>query len=57
MYNYEKFHQDIKSKKEEEFNALKEEINGLEAFFERCFKVIFECTSSRAERDFNVSSL
>ena len=57
MYDYEELQQNIKTKKEEEFKALKEEISGIENFFEKCFKVILETTSSKAERDFNVSSL
>lgn len=57
MNNYEKLQENIKAKKEQDYKALKEEISGMETFFEKCFKVIFECTSSRAERDFNVSSL
>lgn len=57
MYNYDELQENIKAKKEEDYKALKEEINSIESFFERCFKVIFESSSSKAERDFNVSSL
>lgn len=57
MYDYDELKQNIQAKKDEDYKALREEINGIEAFFERCFKVIFESTTSRAERDFNVSSL
>lgn len=57
MYDYEEFQKNITLKKEEEFKALKEEISVMENFFEQCFKFMFETTSSRAERDFNVSSL
>lgn len=57
MYNYEKLQQNIKSRKEEEFKALKSEINSLEAFFEKYLKIFFESSSAKAERDFNVTSL
>ncbi|MBO8430604.1 hypothetical protein IAC76_04390 [Spirochaetes bacterium] len=57
MNEYEKLKENIKTQKEEEFKALKTEINGLEAFFEKYLKIFFESSSSKAERDFNVSSL
>lgn len=57
MYDYEELKQSIDSKREEEFQALKAEINGLENFFEKCFKVFFESTAAKSERDFNVTSL
>lgn len=57
MYDYDELKKNINLKKEEDFNALKDEINSLENFFEKCFKFMFETTSSKAERDFNVSSL
>ena len=41
MYNYEKLQENIKSRKEEEFKALKSEINSLEAFFEKYLKIFF----------------
>ena len=57
MYHYEELKKTVDSKREEEFIALKEEIGGLERFFEKCFKVFFECSSAKSERDFNVTSL
>ena len=57
MYNYEKLQENIKSRKEEEFKALKSEINSLEAFFEKYLKIFFESSSAKAERDINVTSL
>ena len=38
MYEYEELKQSIDTKREEDFKALKAEINGLESFFEKCFK-------------------
>lgn len=57
MYDYEELKKSVDSNREQEFQALKAEINGLENFFEKCFKVLFENTSSKSERDFNVTSL
>ena len=47
----------IASVKEENYKALKKEISTMEASIERFLKAIFESTSSRAERDFNISSI
>lgn len=57
MYDYETLKANIQSKKEEDYKALKSEINGLEAFFEKYLKIFFESSSSKAERDFNVTSI
>ena len=57
MYDYEELKQSIDSRREEDFKALKAEINGLESFFEKCFKVFFENNATKSERDFNVTSL
>ena len=57
MYDYEELKQSIDSKREEEFKALKAEINGLESFFLYFFKVFFESSAAKSERDFNVTSL
>lgn len=57
MYDYEELKQSIDSKREEDYKALKEEINGLERFFEKCFKVFFESSAAKSERDYNVTSL
>jgi len=57
MYNYNELKENIKAQKEEDFNALKAEISGLENFWERFFKIVFESCSFKSERDFNVTSL
>lgn len=57
MYEYESLKKIIYGKKEEEFEALKAEISGMEAFIEKCLKVVFDSSSSKSERDFNVTSL
>ena len=45
------------NKKEANFENLQEDLNRVEAFIDRCLKFVFECTSSVAERDYNVTSL
>ncbi len=57
MHDYEELKNSIDSKREVELQALKAEINGIENFIEKCFKMFFESSSARSERDFNVSSL
>ncbi len=57
MYHDEIFENALRDVKEENYKALKEEISSMEATIERFLKNIFECNSSRAERDFNVSSI
>lgn len=57
MYDYEELKKTVDSKREIEFQSLKEEITGLERFFEKCFKLFFETSASKSERDFNVTSL
>ncbi len=57
MYHDEIFENALKDVKEENYKALKAEISSMEAAIEKFLKPIFECTSSCAERDFNVSSI
>ena len=57
MYHDEIFENALKDIREESYKALKEEISSMETTIERFIKNIFECTSSRSERDFNVQSL
>lgn len=57
MYDYENLRQTIEGKKQQDYEALKTEISGIEAFIEKCLKVVFENSSSKSERDFNVTSL
>ncbi len=45
------------NKKEVNFENLQNELNAVEAFVDKCLKYICECSSSLAERDFNVSSM
>ncbi|MCI5889156.1 MAG: hypothetical protein MRZ62_06565 [Brachyspira sp.] len=57
MYDYNELKENIKAQKADEFEALKAEISGIEAFWERLFKGVLETTTSKSERDFNVSSI
>ena len=57
MYDYNELKENIKAQKADEFEALKAEISGIEAFWERLFKGVLETTTSKFERDFNVSSI
>lgn len=57
MQDYEELKNSIDSRREAEYQALKAEINGIENFIEKCFKMFFESSSARSERDFNVTSL
>ncbi len=57
MYHDEIFENALKDVKEENYKALKSEISSLEANIEKFLKIFFESTSSRAERDFNISSI
>ncbi len=57
MYDYENIKQAIEEKKEEDYQALKAEISGIGAFIEKCLKVVFENSSSKSERDYNITSL
>ena len=55
MYHDEIFEQALKDVKEESYNALKDEIFGLENKIERFLKNVLECTTFKSERDFNIS--
>ncbi len=57
MYQEEIFANAITDAKKAGYDALKEEIKGMEAAIERFFTKIFETTSSVSERDYNVTSL
>lgn len=57
MQDYEELKNSIDSRREAEYQALKAEINCIENFIEKCFKMFFESSSARSERDFNVTSL
>ena len=45
------------NKKEANFENLQNDLNKVEAFIDKCLKLVCESTSSVAERDYNVSSL
>ncbi len=54
MYHDEIFENALRDVKEENYKALKDEISSMEAKIERFLKAVFESSSSRAERDFNI---
>lgn len=56
MYQEEIFSNAITDAKRDGYDALTNEVKGMEAALERFFTRIFETTSSLAERDFNLSS-
>lgn len=57
MYHDEIFEKALREAREESYVELKEEINTMEAAIERFLTNILECTVSKAERDFHVSTL
>ena len=57
MYQEEIFSNAITDAKKAGYDALKNEIKGMEAAIERFFTKIFDTSSSLAERDYNVTSL
>ncbi len=57
MYHDEIFEKALKDVKEESYKALKDEISSMESTIERFIRNVLECTSSKSERDFNVSSI
>lgn len=54
MYKDEIFENALKEVKEENFKALKLEINSMEEFIDRLLQKIFECSAFKSERDFHV---
>ena len=56
MYHDEIFETALRDVREESYKALKEEISSMEYAIERFLKNVLECTSSKSERDFNVST-
>ena len=56
MYHDEIFETALRDVREESYKALKEEIFSMESAIERFFKNVLECTTSKSEREFNVSS-
>ena len=57
MYQEEIFSNAMTEARKDNFDALTNEIKGMEAFIERFLTKIFDSTSSVSERDFNVTSL
>ncbi len=57
MYHDEIFESSLKTVKEESYQALRREISSMENAIERFLKNILECTSAKAERDFNASPM
>lgn len=45
------------NKKEANYDNLQDDLNKVEAFVNKCLKMICECSSSVAEREFNVSAM
>jgi peptidoglycan hydrolase CwlO-like protein len=54
MYQDEIFENALRTTKEEQFNELKSEVKTVEKVIERLLTQLLECSSSIAERDFNV---
>ncbi len=57
MYHDEIFENALRDVKEESYQALKQEISSMESAIERFIRNVLECTSSKSERDFNVTSI
>jgi len=57
MYHDEIFENSLREVKEESYRALKNEISSMEAAIEKFLNNILECTTARAERDFNTMSM
>ena len=45
------------NKKETDFEVLQDDLNKVESFINKCLHMICECSSCKAERDFNVSAM
>lgn len=57
MYNDEIFENAKMDKKENELKELRGEVKTIERIIEKLLTQLLECSSSVAERDFNVCSL
>ncbi len=57
MYHDEIFEKALNDVKEESYKALKEEISTMEAKIELFLKNIFESSTFKSERDFNVTAV
>lgn len=56
MYHDEIFETALRDVREESYKALKEEISSMESAIEQFLKNVLECTTTKSERDFNVST-
>jgi hypothetical protein len=45
------------NKKEANYENLQKDLNKVESFINKCLQMICECSSSVAEREFNVTSI
>jgi len=57
MYNDEIFENALKEVKEENFRALKDEINTMEEKIDKFLKRVFESSCFKSERDFHVTAM
>jgi len=57
MYHDEIFEKALNDVKEESYKALKDEISTMEAKIEKFLKNVFESSTFKAERDFNISAV
>ncbi len=57
MYHDEIFEKALQDVKEESYQALKDEISSMEVKIEKFLKCFLESSTSKAERDFNVSAV
>lgn len=57
MYHDEIFEKALNDVKEESYKALKEEISTMEAKIELFLKNVFESSTFKSERDFNISAV
>ena len=57
MYHDEIFEKALNDVKEESYKALKDEISTMEMKIEKFLKNVFESSTCKAERDFNISAV
>ena len=57
MYHDEIFEKALNDVKEESYKALKDEISTMEVKIEKFLKNVFESSTCKAERDFNISAV
>lgn len=57
MYHDEIFEKALNDVKEESYKALKDEISTMESKIELFLKSVFESSTCKSERDFNISAV